>query len=138
MRPLLPLRPAVVVTALLVGAAGLLCSLLVGNPFVVHRRSERDTTRMQMQIVDSAISLYRLDRDATPRSLDDLTQPDSRAGQPYLAGRPRDAWGHDFEYRVIDAASGRFELVSGGPDRQFGTEDDLHSPEANDATPGSK
>ncbi|MBI1784349.1 type II secretion system protein GspG [Candidatus Sumerlaeota bacterium] len=40
---------------------------------------------------------------------------------------PRDAWGKPFEYFCPSAHDRSFDLISGGPDRKFQTEDDLHN-----------
>ena len=45
--------------------------------------------------------------------------------RPMLVAVPRDAWGQTYQYRVVDAASGTYELSSAGPDATFGTEDDI-------------
>ncbi len=51
---------------------------------------------------------------------------------PYLSQEPKDAWGHELHYEVVDPATGGavgagYKVWSDGPDGQNGTEDDIKS-----------
>ena len=51
---------------------------------------------------------------------------------PYLKQEPKDAWGQEIHYEVVDPSSGEavtagYKVWSDGPDKQSGTEDDIKS-----------
>lgn len=51
---------------------------------------------------------------------------------PYLKQEPKDAWGQELHYEVVDAAAGEtvaagYKVWSDGPDKQSGTDDDIKS-----------
>jgi hypothetical protein len=81
----------------------------------------------QMSNFGGAITLYALDRRSLPRSLDELTQRDAN-GNAYLEKIPNDPWGQPYVYRVLDAGRRRYEIRSGGEDREFATDDDIAWP----------
>lgn len=54
------------------------------------------------------------------------TAPAKSWQDPYMETIPRDAWGTEFRYVFPSTRPGLdFELTSAGPDRRFGTRDDL-------------
>ena len=107
--------------------------------------AEKNTTRLMLQQVDSALGTYRLNMGSFPTEEQGglnalMTKPtfeNERMGDkwqgPYLkpGTRLEDAWGNALRYEVADAldeenASGpRYKLYSVGPDGQPETPDDI-------------
>lgn len=78
-----------------------------------------------------ALELYELDNGSFPQKLDDLiTDPGSvkRWKGPYVKKRviPKDPWGNEYIYAFPGSENtNSYDLSSGGPDGQTGTDDDL-------------
>jgi hypothetical protein len=83
----------------------------------------RNNTRMVMHTVEEAVVHYQTDHsDACPTSIQALV--DGR----YLTRLPHDKWGQPLAFRCPGPhAPDGAEITSAGPDRRFGTADDLHS-----------
>ena len=90
-----------------------------------------DVAKMQMRNLAQAIEYFKAEKRALPRTLDELTQPAFRTGEPYVAGGkvPLDPWEMPYEYRVVDERHMKFEISSSGPDKRPGTDDDLFYPD---------
>lgn len=114
------MRPFVVGAALVVVGA---LALYVANGGWGCRCPRVRSTGMIMHTVKEAVVHYRVDHaDACPPTIQALV--DGR----YLTHEPRDIWGQSLLYQCpgahdADAA----DLTSGGPDRRFGTADDVRS-----------
>jgi general secretion pathway protein G len=85
-------------------------------------------TRTTIKNVDMAVNVYEVESGRLPTSLEALIKNDGTPGWhgPYLKGTsiPDDAWDTPLKYTV--AKGGRtFAIISAGPDKQFGTDDDL-------------
>jgi Type II secretion system (T2SS), protein G len=72
----------------------------------------------QMQIDAGQIALYKGQHGSLPATLSDLGKP-SEKNMFFTA----DPWGKQFKYTPL--GDGHFELTSAGPDREFGTPDDV-------------
>jgi hypothetical protein len=87
--------------------------------------SEPETAfRTQIETFKKAISLYYLDKRQLPASLEELTRPGT-SGEPFLSSIPRDPWGDEHEYVIVDARKRAYTISSRGPDKISGTADDL-------------
>jgi general secretion pathway protein G len=84
---------------------------------MLERAQVRDTAK-SVQVVKSAVNMYRLDN---PRACPDVNE---LVRAKYLDGSKSsaDAWGNDF---VIQCERGEIIVVSPGPDGQLGSEDDI-------------
>ena len=108
----------------LLTAIALLCVACPGpqpDPVTATRRTIAD--------IRQACNAYKLDCGTPPtealgiRALIDSTGTPQWRG-PYMQGDlPRDAWGIEFRYRLID---GKPAIDSAGPDGKFGTPDDIN------------
>ena len=76
-----------------------------------------------------AIDLYMIENKSLPKSLDELTQPSPKSGEPYIEKIPNDPWSEAYDYKVINASKREYEITSAGEDKQFGTADDVKYPE---------
>lgn len=112
------------VLAILVVLAG-----VVGvNIFGAQDDANAKATEVQLQSLKDNIKLYRLKVSQMPDTLDALVNGPSdaamkaRFGQPIIDAVPKDAWGNDIKYTLNGST---FELRSGGPDGQTGSDDDV-------------
>jgi general secretion pathway protein G len=98
-----------------------------------------DQTRLRIKSLENVLELYALDhsgkKPTTAEGLDFLlNQPDndSQWHGPYLIDKtvPVDEWGQPFQYEYPGQHhhNGKeADISSGGPDREFGTPDDIHN-----------
>ena len=108
---------------------GLLLGVVVPNVFSSLKSATRDTALNQMASFKGAIDLYMIENKSLPKSLDELTQPSTKSGEPYIEKIPNDPWSEAYDYKVINASKREYEITSAGEDRQFGTADDVKYPE---------
>jgi len=119
--------------SILMATGGLLCAAAY-----IRMRSSVDpkpprggSTRVILEQVHTAIQMYELDTGVLPSELRFLIEKpkDDHWAGPYLKQFDfRDPWGTPVHY--LPAQSNSFELISAGPDCQFGTDDDItrHAP----------
>ena len=117
------------VLAILLVLAGLVVPKLAGR----QKAASIDATKVSLEGLAQAIQLYSVDHHGDlPASNDGLVtlvsantrDPDWRG--PYLKEIPVDAWGQPFEYKLPGTQNpDGFDLISSGPDRLFGTDDDI-------------
>jgi general secretion pathway protein G len=88
--------------------------------------------QMDMQLLTSVVDQYRRDVGAYPtmqQGLEILTEPSpkpSRQGEAYLEVVPHDPWEQRYWYFVAtNTGRAKFRIMSAGPDRELGTEDDI-------------
>ena len=108
---------------------GLLLGVVVPNVFSSLKSATRDTALNQMASFKGAIDLYMIENKSLPKSLDELTQPSPKSGEPYITKIPNDPWNEAYDYKVINASKREYEILSAGEDKQFGTADDVRYPE---------
>lgn len=91
------------------------------------------STNVKLSIIAAACKMYLLDVGRNPNDIDDLLNKpaDAEVGKkwrgPYLdaeKGGPVDAWGTKITME-FNMETNRMEIVSAGPDKKFGTDDDL-------------
>ncbi len=102
---------------------GLLATIVGKN--VIGMSDEAKVTKAQTdvgQIYETA-KLFRVKNGKVP-TIEDLTTPDAK-GQAYIENVGKDPWDNDYLIRETDR--GMFEVISWGPDRSEGTEDDISS-----------
>ncbi|MEM7629525.1 MAG: type II secretion system protein GspG [Planctomycetota bacterium] len=117
---LLELTLVLVIIGLLMGVAAL------GIPGWVKRASIQATIQT-MDVYKTSINSFMAGNAQTPpESLSELitagyVEPDASTGAP-----PKDAWDEPFYYKAGQTPEGQpYRLVSSGPDKEFGTEDDI-------------
>ena len=108
----------------------MLVALVGPNVWHMLTAGTKGAAEAQMANISASISNYILDNRTLPNSLEDLTQPSKRSGQPYIEGGkiPLDPWDQPYQYRKIDAAKKSFEIQSYGEDKNADTDDDLYWP----------
>ncbi len=93
----------------------------VNHPLGAADRLTDHTTR-----VADGIARYREVKGAAlPASLRELSLTIGIDGTSCFTENLKDHWFHPYAFTPVNAASGTFQLVTAGPDGQFGTRDDL-------------
>ena len=105
----------------IIGILAAMAVLKIGGQGEVARR---ETTRGTIATISQAIQMYGLSHSGLPDSLDELTIPPSEDVEaPLDKNSLSDSWGQPIQYKKLSKV--KYELRSGGPDKQVGTEDDL-------------
>jgi general secretion pathway protein G len=105
----------------IIGILAAMAVLKIGGQGEVARR---ETTRGTIATISQAIQMYGLSHSGLPDSLDELTIPPSEDVEaPLDKNSLSDSWGQPIQYKKLSKV--KFELRSGGTDKQIGTEDDL-------------
>jgi general secretion pathway protein G len=113
---------------------GILAAIVV--PRIVGRSEDarRQATVTQISAFKTALNTFEVDNSYFPKGqnglLDLIQQPRDAQNWhgPYLDSDivPKDAWGKDFAYSYPGKHNpSSYDIVSAGPDGQFGTEDDI-------------
>jgi general secretion pathway protein G len=111
---------------------GILASIVY--PMYAKRGDEgrKVATRVQIRAVTTALAAFEMDNGYYPKGRDGLAallQRPSNAPNwrgPYLESVPKDGWGNDFSYECPGRHNpNTYDVVSMGPDRNAGTEDDI-------------
>jgi len=92
------------------------------------------STITQISMLKGALNQFEIDNGrfpSTSEGLDALVNcPSGLTAPPWrksLDEVPLDGWGSQFDFRGgQDASDGEFDIISAGPDKQFGTADDLN------------
>ncbi len=105
----------------IIGILATMAVLRLGGQGEVARR---EATRGTIATIGTAIQLYGLSHSGLPDTLEDLTvSANEDVEAPLDKNSLFDAWGQPIQYKKISKV--KYELRSGGPDKQVGTEDDL-------------
>ena len=114
-------------------------SLLAGIvvPRLIERAKKARIIATQTQIASLAntLNIFALDNGHFPagrNGFTDLLEKPRDAQNwsgPYIDRLPKDAWDHDFEYVCPGKKHPHsIDIISAGPDGQFGTDDDIINP----------
>ena len=105
---------------------GILATTVVVNFLPRAEEAKFSRVKVDMNSIDQAVGMFKLDYNRNPESLEELMNPpvgnDGRTRSRYLKENPIDPWGTEYEYY---SESGRIYVTSYGPDQQQGTEDDI-------------
>lgn len=118
---------------LVLAILGVLLTMTVPNLLGRQEVANIDVTRGSIAGVQQAIRMYQLDhRGQVPSSRDGLrglvqktNSSDRHWRGPYIEQLPEDAWGTELNYVTPGKKNSLYDIVSAGPDRVLGTEDDL-------------
>jgi general secretion pathway protein G len=123
---------------LLVLAILVILGSLVTVSFIrIQQNANTDAARSQIKLLEDIVGHYMLAIGTPPtteqglealrNAPSDLRNPAKWQG-PYLnKDLPKDPWGGDYQYELIDAKLGTYRIWSNGPDGQSGSEDDISS-----------
>lgn len=125
-----------IVIAILLGLAG----IVAGTFLVVGEQADVDLQRVQMNMIDDAMTRFKMDMKRYPTEEEGLaalwdqtlleTEEDEESWRgPYIEDPiVEDKWGNEFEYYFpsqLRPESDDYDLVSFGPDGEPDTEDDI-------------
>ncbi|MCB9844980.1 MAG: type II secretion system protein GspG [Phycisphaeraceae bacterium] len=108
---------------LVLAIIGVLMAVATINLMGGAKRANIKATQATLRVVGDAIKQFALNSQSTlPADLKALVTSD------YVEdGSLDDAWGQALYYRAAKTADGKdFQLLSGGPDKTVGTEDDIN------------
>ncbi|MEW4455852.1 type II secretion system major pseudopilin GspG [Bremerella sp. JC817] len=107
----------------------ILGSLVGVSIFGVQKQALEKAAKTQVEGIEAAIKVYKLNMNKPPETLDGLlSQPSDDKGNkwkgPYLDGEalPLDPWDNEYQYEVNGA---NYKIWSMGPDGASGTDDDI-------------
>ena len=107
---------------------GVLTTIVAVNVFKSRDVANVRAAEMGLSNITTAIDFFQMEKGRFPASLEELKQ------EEFISGSLQDPWGVEYQYatrmsndgtRIID-----YTVISAGPDRQFGTADDIMRPEA--------
>lgn len=112
-------------------------AVAVPRAFVPRREDpKRNLAAMQTKWIADAVEAYHIENGSRPASLEVLTQPSKKTGEPFLERVPLDPWGQPYDYAVFPRmdSTGKmaYRIASPGPDRTLGTDDDVIFPPSDD------
>lgn len=111
---------------LVVAILGILAGVVVVSTRNRVPATQISAARMSIQSLGTAIDAYEVDNGTLPATIQNLVTKGSEMNWvgPYIKTLPMDPWGQPFAYtREGDT----YKIVSGGPDGQIGTGDDITS-----------
>ncbi|MBC7835684.1 MAG: type II secretion system major pseudopilin GspG [Phycisphaerales bacterium] len=123
-----------VVIAILLAIVGLVAVNVIGR----KKDASVGTTQIQLKTLKSALDTFFADFDRYPTDEEGLTvlwnkttmaEEDQAKWKGYMSEPvPTDTWSSAWGYRQTGerAPEGKFDLWSNGPDKQEGTDDDIH------------
>ena len=98
------------------------------------KKARINATRIQMNALKTTLQGFETNCDRFPTTSEGLNAlvtrpsslPESRWGDSkYIEKVPKDRWNQDFKYTCPSEHGMDYDLVSAGPDSQFGTKDDI-------------
>lgn len=109
---------------LVVVIIGILAAVAIPNLVGSQEKASINAAKQGISVIESAISRYEIDNGKLPDSLQDLVKPSGDMGTKYIRKEEglKDPWGTEYQY----TKSGYdFTVVSAGPDKNFGSGDDV-------------
>lgn len=118
---------------IVVALIGTLMAYMVSNLIGQSEEAKKDQTKLAMGVIQQSLQIYKIHNNKYPTTEQGLkalleNPGDAKAWRgPYTeANKLQDPWGIAFQYE----SDGRnFKIVSGGPDEQVGSGDDISFPE---------
>lgn len=116
---------------------GVLTALVAPRFFAQGDKAKVEATKAQIKSMMGSVKLYKLNNGSYPttdQGLDALVEapssdpaPNNYPADGYMPKIPLDAWGEEFIYESPGANGQPFEIISSGPNRISGDEDDINS-----------
>jgi general secretion pathway protein G len=108
---------------LVVAILGILAGVVVVSTRGRIPATQVNACRMSIEGLSTAVGVYEIDNGILPNSLDNLVTKSSEMNWngPYVKSL-NDPWGNPFSY---SREGNVFKIISGGPDGQAGTGDDI-------------
>ncbi|HOR29574.1 MAG TPA: type II secretion system major pseudopilin GspG [Candidatus Sumerlaeota bacterium] len=119
----------ILVVVIVLTLAAVVTPRLVGK----SKQAKINTTKIQMNSLKTSLQNFEINAGRFPTTAEGLEAlvrkpsglSDSEWPEKYVDKVPKDAWGNPFEYTCPSEHDLDYDLVSAGPDGQFGSEDDI-------------
>lgn len=105
---------------------GIVTTMFVVNVMGRMKKAKIKTAATQMQSIAQQVEAYEIDNGDIPSAEDGLQV---LVDEEYLKKLPKDPWKHPYRYIVPGSDGSSFEIVSDGPDKKEGTDDDISTAE---------
>lgn len=102
---------------------GLVMAMVTVNVMKRFEKAKIQTTHTQIKAFEQALEQYFMDNGSYPSGEQGL----STLQGEYLKKVPKDPWKKDYVYTSPGAEGSPYEIMSYGPDKQEGTDDDIKS-----------
>ncbi|MBM3974227.1 MAG: type II secretion system protein GspG [Planctomycetes bacterium] len=103
---------------------GLLATLVVPNVIGAGDEARVKKAQSDCSALATSVKMYRSNKGRLPESLDALASDEEKGKSWYIENLVKDPWDSDYELREGNSKDD-WEVVSAGPDRSMGTEDDV-------------
>jgi general secretion pathway protein G len=113
---LIEIMVVVAIIGLVMGGVGVVA-------FQRFKKAQIETAKTEIRQLKAAIQHWAVDNsgESCPKTLNDLY------AQKYVNKAPKDPWAQDFVYACPGQSEDGYDIMSKGPDRQPGTDDDIRS-----------
>jgi general secretion pathway protein G len=113
---LIEIMVVVAIIGLVMGGVGVVA-------FNQFKKAQVKEAQSEIRNLKHAIQMWAVDNtgESCPKTLQELYS------QKYLNKAPKDPWGQEFQYACPGSGEDGFDIVSKGPDKAAGTEDDIKS-----------
>jgi len=113
---------------------GMLVALVGPNVWHALVTGNKGAAETQMSNIQQSIEMYMLEHKTLPDSLEQLLEPSTKSGEPYIKELPNDPWGEKYDYKIVNRNRREYEIRSAGEDKMWSTEDDLVWPKKQDSS----
>ena len=104
------------------------------------KQARENATKIQMQSLKTALTNFEINAGRFPTTSEGLQALVERPSEldedqwpdKYVDSLPKDSWKNEFEYTYPSEHGMDFDLVSAGPDGEFGSEDDIANYQENE------
>jgi general secretion pathway protein G len=117
---------------LVVAILGILVAIAAPRLVGKAKKAKIKATRVAMKNISTSLGMYEQDQNDFPTTEQGLqalvTRPSDVSEdtwEKYMDKIPLDAWGEKFQYTCPSEHGEDYDLISGGPDRRIGNDDDI-------------
>ena len=109
---------------LVVVIIGILAAVAIPNLVGSQEKALKNAAKQGVSVIESAVARYEIDNGKLPDSLQNLVNKSGDMNVTYIrkAEGLKDPWGTEYQY---SKQGYDFTVSSAGPDKNFGTEDDV-------------
>jgi general secretion pathway protein G len=119
----------ILVVVIIMTLAAVVGPRLVGKA----KQAKINTTKIQMSAIKTALGSFDVAVGRLPSTSEGLEALAKRPSglsekewpDKFMDEVPKDAWGQPFEYKSPSEHGKDYDLISGGPDKKIGTDDDI-------------
>ena len=112
-----------------IAIVGLLVGFVGPAVFDYFARAQVDHAQNEVRRIAKVVEHYAMKTGDRNVTIEKLVTEDSKGARWLESTKrpPEDPWGQPYELRADTGKSGRWQVVSAGPDRQMETDDDIRS-----------